>query len=197
MEKQLIISIGREYGSGGHEIAEKLSKIFNINFYDRNILEEIAMHKEVDVNELHKYDELPKKKLLSRNVRGYSNSPEEIVANMQFDFLRKKADSGESFVIVGRCAESILREYKGLVSIFVTGDRDCRIERVMKIKNLDNSEAIKKMDRHNKLRKAYHDHFSVGRWRESKTYNITINSSKLGIEGTVDVLEYYIRQRIK
>ena len=67
----------------------------------------------------------------------------------------------------------------------------------MEINDLSNSEAIKKMDRHNKTRKAYHNHYAIGEWSDSKTYDITINSSKLGIDGTIDTLEHYIRQRIE
>lgn len=196
MERQLIISIGREYGSAGHEIAEKLAKKFDIGFCDRNILDEIATHRDVDVKELEKYDELPRKKFLSRKVRGYSNSPEENIAQMQFEYLRKKAESGESFVIVGRCAESVLSEYEGLISIFIHGDRACKIERVMQIKGLSKEKAIEKMDRHDRKRKAYHNHFSKGKWSDSKNYDITLNSSKLGVDGTVDMLENYIRRRI-
>lgn len=107
LKKQLIISIGREYGSGGHRIAEELAKRFGLTFYDYHMLGEIALDKKVDVKTLEKFDELPKTPFFSRTVKGYSNSPQENIANLQFDFLRKKADEGESFVIVGRCAETV------------------------------------------------------------------------------------------
>lgn len=121
LKKQLIISIGREYGSGGHRIAEELAKRFGLTFYDYHMLGEIALDKKVDVKTLEKFDELPKIPFFSRTVKGYSNSPQENIANLQFDFLRKKADEGESFVIVGRCAETILKENPNLISFFVLG----------------------------------------------------------------------------
>lgn len=197
MAEQLIISVGREYGSGGHLIAEMLSKKFNLPLYDRNLLEEIADSRNLDVKELERYDELPKKRFLSRNVRGYSNSPEENIANMQFEYIKDKAVSGESFVIVGRCAESVLKEYTGMVSIFVLADRTCKIERIIKINNISEAEAETKMNRHDKNRRAYHNHYSTGKWGDTRNYDISINSSKLGIVRTADLLEEYICERMK
>ena len=108
--KQLIISVGREFGSGGHEIAQKLSEIYNLPLYDRNLLKEVADTKNIDVDSLEEFDEIKKKKLFSRTVRGMSSSPETAVAKLQFDYLKKKADNGDSFVIVGRCAETVLKD---------------------------------------------------------------------------------------
>lgn len=110
MEKQLIISVGREYGSGGHEIAEKLSGHYGIQLFDHNLLDEIAAKKNLNMEHLKGLDERRKNPLSSRTVRGFSSSPEENLLYLQFDFLRDKADSGESFVIVGRCSETILTE---------------------------------------------------------------------------------------
>ena len=82
------VTIEREYGSGGHEIAEKLAKRLQLPIYDRNLLDHMAEEKAIDGEKLKKYDEAPRKLLLSRNVRGYSNSPEENIAHMQFDFIK-------------------------------------------------------------------------------------------------------------
>ena len=143
MDKQYIVVISREFGSGGHEIAEMLSKKLNVNLYDRKMLDEIAMEKNMHVDQLKKHEEKPRRKLLSRRVRGYSNSPEEIIAEMQFDYIRKKADSGESFVIVGRCADTVLRDRPGMISIFVTGDKECKIKRTAKKQHPRYTEILK------------------------------------------------------
>ena len=100
----------------------------------------------VKVEVLEKYDEKPKNIMLSRKVGKYSSSMEEILAEMQFDFIRKKAEEGESFVIVGRCSESVLRNMQGLISIFVNGNKECKIERVMKKYTLSRPEAVRKME---------------------------------------------------
>ena len=110
MEKQLIISVGREFGSGGHEVAQKLADDYGIALYDHDLLKEIAAKKNLKSEDLEAYDELKWNRFLYRTVRGLNSSPEQNVANLQFDFLKEKAKSGESFVVVGRCSETILRE---------------------------------------------------------------------------------------
>lgn len=196
-KKQVIIAIGREYGSGGHAIAEKLAERFELPFYDHNLLDEIANEKNIDVNNLQKYDEVPRNRLFSRTVKGYSNSPEEVIANMQFDFLRQKAEAGNSFVVVGRCAETILKDYKGLISIFILGDMDKKKARVAEIYNMSDTAAESKIMRHDKKRKSYHNYYCEGKWGDSRNYDLTINSSKMGIEGTKDILEEYIKGRME
>ena len=194
-QKQIIISIGREFGSAGHEIAEKLAERFSLPLYDYNLLREIAGEKKVNVANLEPYDEVPKKGFGSRTVRGYSNSPQENIAYMQFDFLKKKAKEGQSFVVVGRCAEEALKEYKGLITIFILGDMDTKIERIAKLHNLSEKQAKEMIIQQDKKRKAYHNYFCEGKWGDSRNYEFSINSSKLGLEVTVEVLEDYIKRR--
>lgn len=196
-EERVIISIGREFGSGGHAIAEALAKRFNLPLYDNNLLNEIAGEKQLQLKELEKYDEIPRNRLFSRTVCGFSNSPEENIANMQFNYLRKKASEGNSYVVVGRCAETILKDQKGLISIFVLGDMDKKIERVTKIYNLSMEEAERKICRHDKKRKAYHNYYCKVKWGDSRNYDLSINSSRMGIEATIDFLEEYIVRRMK
>lgn len=192
---QLIISIGREYGSGGHEIAEKLASKLDLPLYDRNMLEEIALDKNVDHSELEKYDESPKKKLLSRTVRGLSASNEQNIANMQFDYLKEKASQGKSFVVVGRCAETVLKGNDSLISIFIIGDMENRINRIAKLRNMTIDEAKSAVNRHDKTRKAYHNSYSDVKWGDSRNYDITINSSKIDLDEIVEVLLSYVDKR--
>ena len=153
MGEQLIISISREYGSGGHEIARKLADRLELAFYD------------------------------------------EIIAQFQFDYIRKKAENGESFVVVGRCSENVLKDYDCLISVFVTGDKEHKIQRVMEHFDLSESEAYTKMRRHDRTRKQYHNRYSEGKWGDATYYDMCINSSPLGIEKTVNVLENYVKER--
>ena len=195
-KKQLIISVGREFGSGGHEIAEELAKRFHLPFYDYHLIGEIAAGKKIDVKTLERFDELPKIPFFSRTVKGYSNSPQENIANMQFEYLKKKAAAGESFVIVGRCSETILKGNPGLISIFVLGDIEAKVDRVTEREHVSRIEAEEMIARHDRKRKTYHNHYCRGKWGDSRNYDISINSSKLGPLGTVDILEEYIRRRI-
>ena len=193
--KQLIISIGRESGSGGHEIAEKLAQRFDIPFYDNNLLTEIAKDRNLDEETLRKYEEAPKSRFFSRSLRGVSNSVEASVTALQTARLRTKSNRGDSFVIVGRCAESILADNPNLISIFISGDPDTRIHRLMERHGFSAREAADYMTKQDRRRRAYHDENCSGRWGDSANYHLTINSSLLGIDGTVDFLELYIRRR--
>lgn len=195
MEKQLIISVGREYGSGGHEIAEKLANHYGIQLLDHNLLDEIAAKKNVKMDHLRELDEKHKNPLSSRTVRGYSSSPEENLLYLQFDYLRDKADSGESFVIVGRCSETILKQYESMVSIFILADREKRTERIMRLYHLTESEAVKKIREKDTNRRRYHNSFCVGKWGDCRNYDVSLNSSKLGIDGSVKLLTEYIDRR--
>ena len=194
MGKQILISISREYGSGGREVAEKIAKDMGIPLYDRNILEEVAKEKGMDPQNFQDLDEKPRNKLLSRRVKGYSNSMEENLAHMQFEYLQKRADSGESFVVLGRCSETVLKGREGLVSIFVTGEKESKIQHVMDKFSVSREEAIAKIYKHDISRKRYHNHYSDFKWGDSRNYDVCINSSRLGSQGTAEVLEAYIQK---
>jgi cytidylate kinase len=196
MSDQIIIAVSREFGSGGHVIAEKLAESFGLPVYDRNLLREIAVEKDVDAGNLEKYDEIPKKYFFSRSVKGYSNSPEENIAHLQFDYLKRKAEEGESFVVVGRCAESVLTDFDCMIPIFVLADMEFRISRTMEIDLLSAKEAEEKILHCDKKRKEYHNYYCSGKWGDSRNYDITINSGRLGVDKTADLLEAYIREKI-
>lgn len=195
MNRQLIISVGREYGSGGHEIAEKLSKLYGIGLLDHNLLDEIAAEKNMDMQQLRGFDEKHRSRLASRTVRGYSSSPEENLYLLQFDYLKNKAAAGDSFVVVGRCSESILKEYDSMISIFVLGDMDKKIERIMRLYQLSEESAARRIREKDMKRKRYHNGHCDGKWGDSRNYDISINSSRLGIEGTLGILTDYIDRR--
>ena len=194
---QVIISVGREFGSGGRVIAEELAKRLDLPIYDRHLITEIANKTGMSAEEIEKYNEVPKTRIISRRVRGFSNSIEDNIAEMQFDFIRKKAESGESFVVVGRCSESKLKGFDGLVSLFILADTDKKIERVMKVYELDEEQAKEFIIKKDKKRKRYHNYHCSGDWGDSRLYDLCINSSRLGIDGTIDILENYIKARNK
>lgn len=193
-QEQLIIAISREYGSGGHDVAKKISEIYNLPLYDNNILTEIAQEKNIDTERMKQYDEASKNIFLSRTVKGFSNSPEEVLAEMQFDHLREKAQNGDSFVIVGRCAETVLKDYDCLVTFFILGDMEDKIKRTSIKENLSIEEAEKTVKKNNRKRKIYHNTHSDVRWGDSRNYHLCINTSRLGIDGTAQILHDYIEK---
>lgn len=198
MEKQIIISIGREYGSAGHVIAHKLAEKMGIEILDRNLLEQVAGNIGVDTNNLSKYDEKPRLKLFSRTVRGHTNSPEHNVADLQFALLKSKAADGDSFVIVGRCADFIFKDMENFISIFVYASQEAKIKRVMeRHPGLSRNDSIKKIEIHNRKRAAYHNYFcKTQKWGECASYDLCVDSSKLGIDGTADLIYDYIQKRL-
>ena len=113
MSHQLIVAIGRESGSGGLDIAHALAERLQLPLFDKSILQKAAEDKGVSAETLERYDERPYSPLFCRSVRGISSAPEDCVAQMQFELLRQHADAGESFVVLGRCAEEVLADQEG------------------------------------------------------------------------------------
>ena len=179
-KNRVIISVSRQFGSGGHKIAEALAEHFELPIYDHRMLD----------------DEKPLNRFLARNVSGFSSSLENNLAQMQFSYLKDKADSGESFVVVGRCAETVLKEYDGLITIFVLGDEETRVKRIEQLRGLSEDEAKRLVKTKDWRRKSYHNCYSRGRWGDSRNYDLSINSSRLGIEGTTKMLEEYVQARM-
>ncbi len=194
MRKQVIVTIGREYGSAGHFIAEKLAEKLGVELYDKKFIEgaceEIGYSREV----MQKYDEQPSKIFISRKIGSYTNSIEEIVQEKVADFIRARAESGESFVVVGRCSDQILRDNPNAVRVFVMGDREEKIHRIMELYSLTREKAAERIDAEDKRRRRYHNAYSDYKWGDSRGYHLCVNSSLVGIDATVEILEFYVKK---
>ena len=149
MGKQIIISVGREFGSGGHEIAERLAKHYNIPLYDKEIFDHVQEKGSINADVAKYFDEKPVNPIFYPVSMDGSYLPlEQTVANHIFDFIRTKGDKEkESFVIVGRCAEYVLRDNPNVVSIFILGNRDVKQRRVMKKYQLEEKAALPQLYR--------------------------------------------------
>lgn len=194
MGKQIIISIGREFGSGGHEIAERLAKYYNIPLYDKEIFDHVAKQGEINADVAKYFDEKPVNPVFYPVTMDGSYLPlEQTVANHIFNFIRTKGNKeNESFVIVGRCADYILRDNPNMVRVFVLGDKETKQKRVMEKLGLDEKAANNRMKKEDKMRKTYHNFYSDGKWGDSRNYDVCVNSSTLGIDKTVESLIAYI-----
>ncbi len=188
MKSQIIVTVGREFASGGHDIAEIIAKKLGVEIYDKEILQKVIEHHGFTYDEIHKYDEKPTNFFLSRKVKNHSNSIEEVMSEKLFDFLQEKADSGESFVVVGRCSDYILKEYPSALRVFILGDKETKTQRIMDVLGLSKRKAHIMMKKMDKKRKTYHNHYSSVKWGDSRGYHLSINSSVLGIEGTADII---------
>jgi len=198
MEKQVIVTVGREAGSGGLEVARRLAEKLGIIIYDKNIFEHIGERFNIDTTNLQKYDETPRVKGLTRKVRGFSNSPEEQVVEMQRQFLREKAEEGQSYVILGRAGIKPLLDFPCLlIRVFVKADTEFKVARVMEEQGYDEKQALKYMSWVDLKRKSYHNQFCHVKWGDPTSYDIVLKSNKLGIEGTADFLADYVRRRME
>lgn len=199
MGKQIIISVGREFGSGGHEIAEGLAKHYNIPLFDKEIFEHIEENESISAEVAQFFDEKPVSPIFYPVMMDGANLPlEQTVANHIFSFIRTKGDKEkQSFVIVGRCAEYVLRDNPNMISIFVLGDKDTKCQRVMKKFELDEKAALNRMRKEDKMRKTYHNFYADGKWGDSRSYDICINSSTLGVDKTLETLITYIDKALE
>lgn len=192
--KQIIIAIGREFGSGGHVVAEKLAEHYNIPLYSKQLLSEVAKDGKYSEEILERFDEKPMNiAFIPAPIGGNSVSLEQGVAISQFNFLRKKANQEkESFVVVGRCAEDILADNPNVVSAFILGNKECKMKRVMEREGLDEKQALNKMKKVDKMRKTYHNFYCENKWGDSRTYDLCINTSKVGIDEAAELIRHYI-----
>lgn len=195
-EGQIILAIDREFGSGGREIADLLGHYFGLPVYEKNILQNLGIRHQKDVEDLYYRDESPRWKFASRTVKGLTNSNEYALAAMEFDFLRKIASEGKSFIVLGHCAEEVLAEYPSLVTLFISADEAFKIPRIMKEHDVDREEAYAKMKRHNRKRKTYHNSYCEHKWGDARNYDMTIRSDKMGPFETAKFLVDYLEARI-
>lgn len=190
--KQLVVCIGREHGSMGHEIARKLADKRGISLYDKEILQDLSKEYNIDEEYMEKYDEKPKNPIISRVTNSISGSLEDVIAEKVFRYQRQLMRSGESFVVVGRCSDYILKDYNNAVKIFIYGDEAKRIENIKNKNGCSERTAKREMLNVDKARKFYHDHYSNTRWGDPVAYDLMIDSTATGIDGAVEIVSRYL-----
>ena len=193
----MIISIGRQHGSGGREIARLLARELGIKCYDKEIVDEAAKHSDFSRDLINAYDE-KRMSAFMLHAGGYGLN-ENFRLNMQvvsaqFDAIREIASNGDC-IFVGRCADYILRDRSDLVSVFILGDMDERLKCLERRQGLDVATARKKIKEVDKDRSSFYKYYSDQVWGDAQNYDLCINSSRLGVEGTVKVIMDYIKTR--
>ena len=192
-----VICIGRQYGSGGREIGEKLAARLGIICYDKLLLKQAAQKSGVSEEEVEQLDEKPvnESRFLSGNVFADSASigstfysESQIVYDAEQETILKVAEE-EPCVIIGRCASSILRGKKNVLSVFIYADEDDRIARIAARNHLDEREARARMRKMDRMRRRYFDFYADTQWGEPESYDLMLSSSAYGVDGCVDLLE--------
>lgn len=197
-----VITIGRQFGSAGKEIGEKVAKYFDIPYYDRELLSRAAKESGFCEEMLENHDERPTSSFLYNLVMdtysfGYNASHfvdmpiSHKVFLAQFDTIKKIASEGPC-VIVGRCADYALNDMKNCVHIFIYADEQTKVDRIMKEYEVDAAKAKDMCNKKDKQRQSYYNYYSSKKWGRADSYDLCINSSILGVEGTVKLLTQYI-----
>lgn len=198
MNKNLIITIGRQCGSGGRMIGQKVAERLGIKCYDKELLNLAAKHSGLCKELFETHDEKPTSSFLYSLVMdtyslGYATSAytdmpiNHKIFLAQFDTIKKLANE-ESCVIVGRCADYALADYPSVLSVFITGNEEDKIKRLAELNKIDSQKARDMMIKTDKRRSSYYNYYSSKKWSDSQSYDLCLNSSALGIENVVDII---------
>lgn len=193
-----ILTIGRQFGSGGREIGEKVAEYFHIPFYDKELLTRAAKESGFCEEMLRTHDEKPTGSFLYNLVMdtysfGYNASSfvdmpiSHKVFLAQFDTIKNIASEGPC-VIVGRCADYALHDFKNCVHLFIYADEASKTARIMKKYDLSEDKAKDMCVKKDKQRQSYYNYYSSKKWGRADSYDFCINSAVLGVEGTVKLI---------
>lgn len=207
MKDKYVINIGRQLGSGGREIGQKLAERLGISFFDRKLIdlasEESGLRKEI-------FEEADEKASQTRfgsffTMRypfiGDGTTPANFLSNdtlfkIQSDVIRNLADE-KSCIFVGRCADYILRNHPKSINVFISASHEERVDRLSKRHDISVEEAEEMMIKTDKGRSQYYNYYSYNTWGAAETYDLCINSSLFGIDRTVLFLEEFVTTYLK
>lgn len=198
MNNKTIITIGRQFGSGGREIGRRLAQRLGIPFYDKELLTHAAQESGLSHEVMAYFDEQPTNSLLYSlstgvysvgdvGVANYTLPVNQQVFQAQFDSIRALAEQG-SCVIVGRCADYVLEKQSNLVNVFIYADLQKRMERVAEYDHITPTEAKNRIAKSDKKRANYYNFYSGKKWGVASTYDLCINSSAVGYDNAVELI---------
>ena len=203
MNKQVIICVGRQLGSGGHDIARMLALDFNAKYYDRELMNLAAKESGFSEKFFEQNDEqrgifrslfhLHAPHIGDNNL--YNNDfSQESLFKFQSDAIKKAADEG-SCVFVGRCADYVLRDRSNMVSVFITASLEFRIQQVMTKEHLDHAAARRFIEQRETTRASYYNYYTGKKWGSAASYDLCIDASILGLQATERLIADFIRKR--
>ena len=194
-----IYTIGREFGSGGREVGEKLAAKLGIKLYDKELLQQAAKDSGFCEEIFENHDEKPTNSFLyslvmdTYSVSGYSAAPfldmplNHKVFLAQFETIKKIAEK-ESCVIVGRCADYALSDNPNCINVFIHADLDVRIKNVSWNLNITENKARDIINKTDKQRASYYNYYTSKKWGDSKSYNLSLDAGKLGTDNCVEMI---------
>lgn len=193
-----IITIGRQYGSGGREIGKKLAEYYDIPFYDKELLKIAARESGICEEMFESYDEKPTTSFLYSLVMdpyalGYNAASFDMPLNQKvflaaFDAIKKVADEGPC-IIVGRCADYALKDYEHKLNVFIHAPMSFKKQRIHDDYNIPLDKVKEEAVKMDKQRASYYNYYTSKKWGDLKGYDLCIDSSILGIDGTVELIK--------
>lgn len=199
MEKNIIINIGRQFGGGGLGVASELGRKLGIPVYDKELIRKAAQDSGFSAELFEQSDEKRRTFSLSSIFTSIYTSPMENYMSdnglfeIQCETIRKIAEQGPA-VIVGRCSDYVLRDFDNTLNVFLTSPLSVRVERICKRHDLPAEKAEALIIQKDKSREEYYNYFTFGNWGVASTYDICLDSSILGIEGTADFIIDFARR---
>ncbi|MBQ2700546.1 MAG: cytidylate kinase-like family protein [Clostridia bacterium] len=204
MSINTVITIGRQYGSGGRYVGKLLAEKLNIPYYDKEILSLAAKQSGICEEMFETHDEKPTKSFLYSLVTGIQmrGDPGSLYMDMplnhkiflaQFDTIKRIASQGPC-VIVGRCADYVLREHPNKVNVFVHGDMQSRIQRAVTYYGLNPDTAEDAILKADKQRASYYNYFASGKWGHVENYNLCVDTGSVGVDGAVDIIADFVEK---
>lgn len=197
-----VYTIGREFGSGGRQIGKALAERLGINFYDKELLQRAAKDSGFCQEIFEHHDEKPTNSFLyslvmdTYSTGSYSSAPfldmplNHKVFLAQFESIKKIAEQ-ESCVIVGRCADYALADNPDCINIFVHAENEDRIKWISKRLNITESKAKDMIQKKDKQRASYYNYYTSKKWGDSRSYDLTLNTSKLSMDACVELIIKY------
>ena len=205
MSKNIVITIGRQFGSGGRYVGRLLAEKLGVPFYDKELLSEAAKTSGICEEILEEHDEKPTRSLLFSLVTGvqshmssgafYMDMPlNHKIFLAQFDAIRRIAEEGPC-VIVGRCADYVLRENPDAVSVFVKADMASKVDRAVKYYGIEADKAEDSIRKADKQRASYYNYYATATWGDVDNYDLVVDTGVLGVEGAVELIAKFLELR--
>ena len=203
MKTNTVITIGRECGSGGREIGTKLAEALGIPYYDKQLLKEAAKKSGLCEEIFENFDERPSNSFLysivmdpyslgSYNVGAFNMPLNHKVFLAAFDTIKSIAEQGPC-VFIGRCADYALSDFNHCINLFIHAPIEFRAKRIADEHQMTKDQAIGFIHKKDKQRASYYNYYSNKKWGDMNSYDLCIDSSVLGIDGTVEFIKQYIQ----
>ncbi len=200
--KNYIVTIARQYGSGGREVGQKLAELTGYKFYDKEMITLAAQKSGLSSDALQHVDEKAANSLLYTLALGSSmynhgidrvNLPiNDKLFVVQSEIIKELASSGEGAIIVGRCADYVLAGRENLVRVYISADFDKRVAKVMERHSLTQGQAKDLIVKTDKRRANYYSYYTGEKWGKADKYDLVISTDKVGIEGAAKMISDYL-----